>query len=135
MELIGRKLKLKPGMRVLDLGCGWGGLCKFLAETYNVEVVGVTVSKEGAEGAKERCKGLQVEIRLQDYRCVNEVFDRIVVVGLIEHVGRINYRSFFELANRCLSDDGIFLLHTIGINARFLYKNSLIEQITLRSRQ
>lgn len=114
MELIGRKLKLKPGMRVLDLGCGWGGLSKFLAETYNVEVVGVTISKEGAKEAQERCKGLQVEIRCQDYRDVNESFDRIVVVGLIEHVGPKNHRDFMLLANRCLIDDGIFLLHTIG---------------------
>lgn len=114
MELIGRKLKLKPGMRVLDLGCGWGGLCKFLAETYDVQVVGVNIAKEGVKEARERCKGLSVEIRCQDYRDVNEVFDRIVVVGLIEHVGHKNYRSFFELANRCLTRDGIFLLHTIG---------------------
>jgi len=114
MELIGKKLKLKPGMRVLDLGCGWGGLCKFLAETYKVEVVGVNISKEGCKEARERCKGLSVEIRCQDYRDVNELFDRIVVVGMIEHVGRKNYRPFFELVNRCLNRDGIFLLHTIG---------------------
>ncbi|XP_037030672.1 cyclopropane-fatty-acyl-phospholipid synthase-like [Bradysia coprophila] len=114
MDLICRKLKLKPGMRVLDLGCGWGGLCKFLAEKYNVEVVGVTNSKEGAEDARVRCKGLKVEIRVHDYREVNEVFDRIVIVGFFEHVGRKNYRSFFKLAHRCLTDDGIFLLHTIG---------------------
>lgn len=95
MELIGRKLQLKPGMRVLDLGCGWGALCKYLAETYDVQVVVVTVSKEGADEAKIRCRGLSVDIRLQDYRAVNEGFDRIVVVGLLEHVGVKNYRSFF----------------------------------------
>lgn len=114
MELIGRKLKLKPGMRVLDIGCGWGALCKFLAETYNVEVVGVTISKEGAEEARLRCKGLNVDIRHQDYREVNEGFDRVVVVGCIEHIGPKNYRSFFEQVNRLLAQDGIFLLHTIG---------------------
>lgn len=114
MELIGRKLKLKPGMRVLDLGCGWGGLCQFLAKTYNVEVVGVTNSKETAAEARLRCKDLNVDIRCHDYRDVNEGFDRIVVVGFIEHVGSKNYRSLFQLAHRCLSDDGIFLLHTIG---------------------
>lgn len=114
MDLIARKLKLEPGMRVLDLGCGWGGLSKYLADNYKVQVVGVTISKEGAEGARERCKGSSVEIRCQDYRNVDEVFDRIAAIGLMEHVGPKNYRSFFELANRCLSDDGIFLLHTIG---------------------
>ncbi|XP_037036255.1 cyclopropane-fatty-acyl-phospholipid synthase-like [Bradysia coprophila] len=114
LQLIGRKLKLKPGMRVLDVGCGWGELCKFLAQTYNVEVVGVTNSKEGAKEARQRCTGLHVDIRLQDYRDINESFDRIVSIELLEHVGRKNYRSFFELMHRCLSDDGIFLLHTIG---------------------
>lgn len=116
MELIGRKLKLKPGMRVLDIGCGWGGLCKYLAETYNVQVVGITNSTEGAKEAIDRCTGLSVEIRVLDYRDLNEGFDRIVSVGMFEHVGRQNYRTFFEIVDRCLSDDGIFLLHTIGID-------------------
>ncbi|XP_037049234.1 cyclopropane-fatty-acyl-phospholipid synthase-like [Bradysia coprophila] len=114
VELIGRKLKLKPRMRVLDIGCGWGGLCKFLAETYNVEVVGITNSKEMAEEARFNCKGYQVDIRCQDYREVNEVFDRIVSIEFFEHVGRRNYQSFFELTHRCLTDDGIFLLQTSG---------------------
>lgn len=116
MAFIGRKLKLKPGMRVLDIGCGWGGLAKYLAETYQVHVVGVTVSEEGAKEGQERCKDLPVEIRLQDYRDVNEGFDRIVSVGCFEHVGRKNYRTFFEVAYRCLADDGILLLQTIGVD-------------------
>ena len=116
MDLIGRKLKLKPGMRVLDIGCGWGGLCKYLAEKHQVQVVGITVSKEGAKMAQERCAGLPVEIRVQDYRDLNEKFDRIVSVGMFEHVGRKNYRLFFEIAERCLPKHGIFLLHTIGID-------------------
>ena len=116
MALIGRKLKLQPGMRVLDIGCGWGGLCKYLAETYQVNVVGITVSKEGAKLAQERCAKLPVEIRVQDYRDVDEKFDRIVSVGMFEHVGRQNYRTFFEVCDRCLDQDGIFLLHTIGID-------------------
>lgn len=114
MDLICQKLKLKPGMRVLDLGCGWGGLCKFLAEKYNVEVVGVTNSKECAAEARIRCKGLKVDIRVHDYRELNDVFDRIVVVGFLEHVGRKNYRSLFKLAHQWLADDGIFLIQTIG---------------------
>ncbi|KAJ6634288.1 Cyclopropane-fatty-acyl-phospholipid synthase [Pseudolycoriella hygida] len=114
MELICRKLKLKPGMRVLDIGCGWGGLCEFLAVNYKVDVVGVNLSSEGAAAAKERCKGRSVEIRCQDYREINEGFDRIVTVGFLEHVGPKNYRSFFKLAHRTLSDDGILLIQTIG---------------------
>lgn len=114
LELICKKLYLKPGMRVLDIGCGWGAFGKYAAEKYGVEVVGVTVSKEQVALGKELCKGLPVEFRLQDYRDVNEKFDRIVSVGMIEHVGYKNYREYFQLAERNLKDDGLFLLHTIG---------------------
>ncbi len=116
MDLIGRKLKLEPGMRVLDIGCGWGSLAKYLAENYKVTVVGVTISAEGAKMAEERCAGLPVEIRVTDYRALDEGFDRIVSVGMFEHVGHSNYRTFFQLASKCLAEDGIFLLHTIGVN-------------------
>lgn len=117
MNLIGRKLKLKPGMRVLDVGCGWGGLCKYLAETFGVQMTGVTNSKEGVKEGRLRSEGLNVDIRLQDYRDINnERFDRIVTVGFFEHLGRKNHRSFIELAHRCLADDGIFLIQTIGLD-------------------
>lgn len=114
LELICKKLYLKPGMKVLDIGCGWGAFAKYAAEKYNVEVVGITVSKEQVTLGKELCKGLPVEIRLQDYRDVNEKFDRIVSVGMIEHVGYKNYRTYFEVAEKNLKDEGLFLLHTIG---------------------
>ena len=82
MELIGQKRKLEKEMKVLDIGCGWGGLCKFLAQTYEVSVVGVTVAKEGAAYGREGCPGLPVDIRVQDYRELHpeEKFDRIVSV-------------------------------------------------------
>ncbi len=114
LELVCKKLYLKPGMRVLDIGCGWGAFMKYAAEKYNVEVVGVTVSKEQVALGKELCKGLPVEFRLQDYREVNEKFDRIVSIGMFEHVGYKNYREFFKVVERNLYDDGLFLLHTIG---------------------
>jgi len=114
LELICRKLYLKPGMRVLDIGCGWGAFGKYSAEKYNIEVVGITVSKEQVELGRKLCGGLPVEFRLIDYRDVNEKFDRIVSVGMIEHVGYKNYKTFFAVANKCLKDDGLFLLHTIG---------------------
>ena len=114
LDLICKKLILKPGMRVLDIGCGWGAFGKYAAEKYGVEVVGITVSKEQVELGKELCKGLPVEFRLQDYREVNEKFDKIVSVGMIEHVGYRNYRQYFEIAKRNLKDNGLFLLHTIG---------------------
>lgn len=114
LELICKKLYLEPGMKVLDIGCGWGAFGKYAAEKYGAEVVGITVSKQQVELGKKLCSGLPVEFRLMDYRDVNEKFDRIVSVGMIEHVGYKNYRTYFEVANRCLKDYGLFLLHTIG---------------------
>ncbi len=114
LELICKKLYLKPGMRVLDIGCGWGAFGKYAAEKYGVEVLGITVSKEQVALGKELCKGLPVEFRLHDYREVNEKFDSIVSVGMIEHVGHKNYKEYFQIAERNLKEDGLFLLHTIG---------------------
>ena len=117
LDLICRKLQLKPGMRVLDIGCGWGSFMAYAAEHYGVECVGLTISKEQAEfGQRLIKKGLPVEFRLQDYRNEHEQFDRIVSIGMFEHVGHKNYREFMSVANRCLKDDGLFLLHTIGKN-------------------
>ncbi|MCK4414786.1 MAG: cyclopropane fatty acyl phospholipid synthase [Candidatus Eisenbacteria sp.] len=114
LELICRKLDLQPGMTVLDIGCGWGAFAKYAAEKYGVRVVGITVSKEQIELGHELCRGLPVEFRLTDYRNLNEKFDRLVSVGMIEHVGYRNYREYFQIAARCLEDDGILLLQTIG---------------------
>jgi cyclopropane-fatty-acyl-phospholipid synthase len=114
LDLICRKIRLQAGQRVLDIGCGWGSFAKFAAERYGAEVVGVTVSREQAELGREMCKGLPVEIRLQDYRDVDETFDHVVSVGMVEHVGYRNHRTFMRTAARCLKDDGLFLLHTIG---------------------
>lgn len=114
LDLICQKLKLKPGMRVLDIGCGWGGLAFYMAKHYGVGVVGVTISAEQQKMAQDRCEGLDVDIRLQDYRDLNDQFDRIVSVGMFEHVGPKNYNTYFEVADRNLKPEGIFLLHTIG---------------------
>jgi len=116
LELICRKLYLKPGMRVLDIGCGWGAFGKYAAEKYKVAVTGITVSKKQVELGKILCEGYPVEFRLMDYRDLHERghFDRLVSVGMIEHVGYRNYRTFFKVAERCMKDDGLFLLHTIG---------------------
>lgn len=118
LEMICQKLQLKPGMKMLDIGCGWGSLMAYAAEHYGAQCVGVTISKEQTAWAKDRYPHLPLEFRLQDYRTVNERFDRIASVGMFEHVGRKNHRKFMEVAHRCLADDGLFLLHTIGKNQR-----------------
>ncbi len=118
LDLLCRKLQLEPGMRVLDIGCGWGSFMAYAAEHYGVSCVGVTISREQAELGRQLCEGLPVEFRLQDYRELNETFDRVVSVGMFEHVGRKNHREYMEIAARCLKEDGIFLLHTIGKNVR-----------------
>jgi cyclopropane-fatty-acyl-phospholipid synthase len=116
LDLVCQKLGLRAGMKLLDIGCGWGGLAKFAAEHYGVSVIGVTVSVEQAKLAKEICARLPIDIRLQDYRDLNESFDRIASVAMFEAVGPKNFRPFMKIVHRCLKDDGVFLLHTIGAN-------------------
>ncbi|EPO1791934.1 cyclopropane fatty acyl phospholipid synthase [Cronobacter turicensis] len=114
LKLICDKLALKPGMTLLDIGCGWGGLAAFAARHYGVSVTGVTISAEQQKMAQARCEGLDVTILLQDYRDLDSQFDRIVSVGMFEHVGPKNYATYFDVADRNLKPDGLFLLHTIG---------------------
>lgn len=136
LDLICRKLRLQPGQRVLDIGCGWGVALKFAAERYGIEGVGITVSQEQAAFARELCGDLPVEIRLQDYRELDEPFDAIFSIGMFEHVGALNYRKYFEVARRCLRDQGLFVLHCIGSNGtpgqpdpwieKYIFPNSVI---------
>ncbi len=114
LDLICKKLYLKPGMKLLDLGCGWGSFAKFAAEKYQVEVTGVTVSKEQVKLGNEMCKDLPVELKLMDYRDVAGQFDRVVTIGMLEHVGPKNYRQCMKIIRECLKPDGLFLLHTVG---------------------
>jgi cyclopropane-fatty-acyl-phospholipid synthase len=118
LALICRKLDLEPGQTVLDIGCGWGSFLKYAAEKHDVRGVGITVASEQVQLGRELCAGLPIELRVQDYRDVTDTFDRVVSVGMLEHVGPRNYRTFFEVVNRCLSDNGLFLLHTIGSHGR-----------------
>ena len=114
LELICRKLELKEGEWLLDIGCGWGGLARYAAENYGVAVTGVTVSREQLRLARERCAGLPVNIEYMDYRDLSGSFDKIVSVGMFEHVGPKNYPVFFDTVGNLLADDGLFLLQTIG---------------------
>jgi cyclopropane-fatty-acyl-phospholipid synthase len=139
LDLICKKIKLKAGQRLLDIGCGWGGFAKYAAEKYGVHVTGVTISKEQVALAREMTKGLPVDIQFLDYRNIEGMFDRIVSIGMFEHVGQKNYRTFMNIASSHLIDDGIFFLHTIGgcfsgINVdpwtdKYIFPNGILPNI------
>lgn len=119
LDLICRKVGLKPGQKVLDIGCGWGSFAGYAAERYGVEVFGVTVSKEQGRWVEQRYRHLPVKALVQDYRSLQGKYDHVVSVGMFEHVGRKNYREFMRVVKRCLKPGGLFLLHTIGrLNTR-----------------
>lgn len=143
LDLICRKLQLEPSMRLLDIGCGWGGMASYAARNYGVEVVGITVSEKQARHARDYCRGLPVTIELRDYREQTGRFDRVVSIGMFEHVGQKNYRTFMQLQRNLLTSDGLALLHTIGRNktapttdkwiSRYIFPNSMLpsaKQIT-----
>ncbi len=134
LDLICRKIGLVPGQHVLDVGCGWGSFIGFAAEKYGVEATGITVSRDQAAYTRERFPSL--EIRLQDYRDLDGRYDHIVSVGMFEHVGVKNYRTFMEVMHRCLAEDGLLLLHTIVSNRsghtidpwteKYIFPNSML---------
>lgn len=141
LDLVCRKLGLKPGDRVLDIGCGWGSFLAYAAERYGAQGVGITVSEEQVAFARARLQGLPIEVRLQDYRAFEEPepFDHVVSLGMFEHVGVKRYRTFMDVVRRHLKDDGLFLLHTIGGNhstrstdpwiERYIFPNSVLPSI------
>jgi cyclopropane-fatty-acyl-phospholipid synthase len=114
LDLVCRKIGLRPGMRILDLGCGWAGFAAFAAERYGADVVGYTVSREQVAWAKAHYGSLSVDIRLDDYRHATGRYDAVVSIGLMEHVGAKNHRGYMALAARCLAPGGIAFIHTIG---------------------
>jgi len=136
LDLICRKMELRSGMKILDIGCGWGGFAKYAAEKYGANIHGITVSNEQLKFANKFCQGLDVIIELKDYRELKEKFDRIVSIGMFEHVGFRNYRNFMKVVHQCLEADGLFLLHTIAGNTtanstdpwlnKYIFPNSLI---------
>jgi cyclopropane-fatty-acyl-phospholipid synthase len=132
LALICRKLELQPGETLLDIGCGWGGLARWAAEHHGVKVTGVTISREQLALAEERCAGLPVTLLLQDYRSLecsgSRRFDKIVSVGMFEHVGLKNYPTYFDTARRLLAPEGLFLLHTIGVDRRAPHTDPWIER-------
>jgi len=132
LDLVCRKVGLKPGMRVLDLGCGWGGFASWAAEKYGCSVLGVTLSKDqvalGNELWGPKGKKLDVELRLCDYRDVQGTFDRVVSIGMMEHVGPKNHRDMIKVMDRCLVDGGIAFIHTIANNKSRRHGTPWIEK-------
>ncbi len=114
LDLVCRKIGLQPGQTVWDIGCGWGAFMGFAAEKYGANCVGVTVSPDQAAYGRERYKDLPVEFQVKDYREFTGKADHIVSMGMFEHVGHRNYRTYFEKARQVIKDDGLFMLHTIG---------------------
>jgi len=116
LDLVCKKLNLQKGQKILDIGCGWGGFLKYAAEKYGIEGVGISVSKEQIAYGQAMCGDLPIELRFQDYRDINEKFDHVVSLGMFEHVGYKNYRTYMEVVHKALKDEGCFLLHTIGLH-------------------
>lgn len=139
LDLVCRKIGLKAGDKVMDIGSGWGSFAKFATEKYGVSVVGYNVSSEQVKLSREICQGLPIEFRHQDYREADEKFDHIVSLGMIEHVGYKNYKEYMKVAHRCLKDGGLFLLHTIGGNksvthtdpwiGKYIFPDSMLPSI------
>jgi cyclopropane-fatty-acyl-phospholipid synthase len=144
LDWICERLRLRPGLRLLDIGCGWGGLARHAARHFGCQVVGITVSREQFQYAQRWCRGLDVEIQLRDYREVTEQFDRVVSVGTIEHVGYRNYRTYMRAAARSLGEDGLFLcqgicgnvsrVHTDPWIERYIFANSMLPSVAQLTR-
>src|SRR6185437_2780629 len=128
LAFVCKRIGLRGGQKILDIGCGWGGMAKYAAQKYGAQVVGITLSEEQAAFARETCSDLPVEIRYQDYRDVTGEFDAIVSLGMFEHVGYKNYRRFMEVVHRCLKPGGVFFLNTIGTNESGYCANSWTEK-------
>jgi cyclopropane-fatty-acyl-phospholipid synthase len=144
LDWICERLHLRPGLRLLDIGCGWGGLARYAARHYGCQVVGVTISQEQFRYAQRWCRGLDVEIQLRDYREVTGQFDRVVSVGMVEHVGYKNYRTYMQAAARSLAEDGLFLcqgicgnfsrFHTDPWIKRYIFPNSMLPSVAQLTR-
>ena len=143
LRLICRKLQLVSGMTVLELGGGFGGLARFMAQEYGCQVVSYNISSQQVKYGRDWCSGLPVRFEEADYREAireNDRFDRIVSIGLCEHVGHKNYRTFLELGHRLLKDEGLLLLHTIGGNEtvtsvdpwidKYIFPNGMIPSVS-----
>lgn len=139
LDLVCQKIGLEPGMTVLEFGCGWGSFAKYAAEKYGAHVTGVTISREQLAFAQDVCRGLPVDLRFQDYREVQGKFDAIISIGMLEHVGYKNYRTYMQVVDRCLKPGGVALIHAIGGNLsttmgetwsnKYIFPNGMLPSI------
>ncbi|MDZ7641530.1 MAG: cyclopropane fatty acyl phospholipid synthase [Desulfurivibrio sp.] len=139
LELIAAKLELKASDHLLDIGSGWGGLAAYLARKYGCRITGVNISQPQLDHARQLCRGLPVDFQERDYRAIEGCFDKVVSVGMFEHVGRKNYRTFMKVVARCLDKNGVFLLHAIGNNIsrlgsdpwinKYIFPNSMLPSL------
>ena len=144
LEMTCQRLQLRPGMRLLDIGCGWGGLAKYAAEHYGCSVVGLTISREQQLFAERWCRGLDVQIQLCDYRRVRGTFDRAVSVGMVEHVGFKNYRTYLQVVAASLGKEGRFVCQGICNSVssfqldpwmrRYIFPNSVLPSLSRLTR-
>ncbi len=144
LNWICERLRLRPGLRLLDIGCGWGGLARYAAQKYGCQVVGITISREQFRYAQRWCRGLDVEIQLRDYREVTGRFDRMVSVGMVEHVGYKNYDSYMRATAHSLVGNGLFLcqgicgqfsrLHADPWIKRYIFPNSMLPSLARLTR-
>ncbi len=140
LELVCRKIGLREGMTVLELGCGWGSFAKYAAEKYGARITGLTVSKEQVKLGHKRCQGLPVDIQLKDYRDAVGTYDAVISIGIMEHVGPKNYRNYMKVVERCLRPDGVAFVHTIAGNrsrtstepwtGKYIFPNSVLPTMT-----
>jgi len=139
LDLVCRKIGLRDGDRVLDVGCGWGSFARFAAERYGAHVTGITISREQLELARQRCIGLPVELQLCDYRDFRGKFDHVVSLGMMEHVGYQNYRTYARMIHQCLKPNGLALIQVIGTPVemkatdpwidRYIFPNSMLPSV------
>ena len=144
LDWICERLRLRPGLRLLDIGCGWGGLARYAASNYGCQVVGITISREQFRYAQRWCRGLDIEIQPRDYREITGRFDRVVSVGMVEHVGHKNYRTYVRAAAHSLGKDGLFLCHGICGDSsrvhtdpwigRYIFPNSVLPSLARLTR-
>jgi len=140
LELVCQKIGIHEGMHILELGCGWGSFAKYAAEKHGASVVGYNISKQQVHLGRELCQGLPVELRLQDYREAAGQFDAVISIGVMEHVGFKNYKTYMQVVDRCLKQDGVALIHTIGRNKsittgepwtdKYIFPNGMLPSIT-----